>query len=100
MHKKQQITIAKKRIDILFRQAKRAAIKDRLDRADRYVELARKIAMRHNISIKSKWKRRICKECYSYLFPDKTAKTRISKGRLITKCLNCMTINRYDYKDK
>ncbi len=99
MGNKKNKRIAKKRIEILFEEAKKAALEGELKRSDRYVELARKIGMRHNVPLKSKYKRRVCKTCYSYLHPSKTCKIRIKKGLLITKCLKCGTINRFGYKD-
>ncbi|MEF8833013.1 MAG: ribonuclease P [Candidatus Thermoplasmatota archaeon] len=99
MGRKKDKKIAKKRIDILFEEAEKAALEDELERSDRYVGLARKIGMRHNVPLKSKHKRRICNNCYSYLHPYKTCKIRIKDGLLITKCLKCGTINRFKYKD-
>jgi len=81
-----------------MKEAKEAALKDDLSRADRYVEIARKIGMKHNISLDSKYKRRICKNCYSYLLPSKSCKTRIKDGMIITRCLSCGYINRFEYK--
>jgi len=91
--------IAKKRIKILFEEAEKAALKGELESSDRYIELARKIGMRHNVSLESKHKRRVCKNCYSYLHPCKTCRIRIKDGLLITKCLKCGAINRFGYKD-
>ncbi len=91
--------IAKKRIDILMKEAEKAALEDELKRADRYVRLARKIGMRHNLSLDSKYKRKICTKCYSYLFPSKSCKVRVKRGTIITRCSRCGTINRYRYKD-
>ncbi len=99
MGRKRNKNIARKRIEILLEEAKKAALEDELERSDRYVELARKIGMRHNISLESKYKRRICENCYSYLHPSKTCKIRIKDGLLVTKCLKCGTINRFQYKD-
>lgn len=91
--------IAKKRISILMREAKKAALEDELEKADRYVEIARKIGMKHNVSLNSKYKRKICSNCYSYLFPSKSCKIRVKEGAIITRCLGCGTINRFKYKD-
>ncbi len=90
-HKK----IAERRIEKLFDEAKKASLNDDIHRANRYVELARKIGMKYNLSLPSSFRRRVCKNCYSYLFPGKTCSTRINKGKIITKCLKCKTINRY-----
>ncbi|MFP4142034.1 MAG: ribonuclease P protein component 4 [Thermoplasmata archaeon] len=97
--RKKDKRIAKRRIDILMEEAKKAALEDELERADRYVELARGIGMRHNISLPSEYKRKICSNCYSYLLPSRSCRIRVERGKLIIKCLNCRTINRFVYKD-
>jgi len=99
MGRKKNKKIARRRIKILFEEAEKAALDSELERSDRYVELARKLGMRHNISLESKYKRRICKKCYSYLHPSKTCRIRIKEGSLITKCLKCGSINRFEYRD-
>ncbi len=98
-NKRKNKRIAENRIRILFQEAKKAALKDEFDRADRYVELARKIGMRHNVSIPSKYRRRVCKRCYSYLHPSKTCSVRLKKGKLISRCFICGTINRFVYQE-
>ncbi len=99
MNKKKEKKIAQKRIEILFEEAKKAASKGKIDRSNRYAELARKIGMRHNISLDSRFKRRICENCHSYLHPGKTCGVRLKEGMLISKCFKCGTINRFKYKD-
>ncbi len=86
------------RIDILFEEAKKAVQRREIERAHRYVDLARKIGMRHNVPLPSKYKRRVCENCHSYLYPGKTCKTRLRKGQLVSSCLECGTINRYGYE--
>ncbi len=90
--------MARKRIDRLFEEAKKAASDERMDRADRYVELARKLGMRYNVSLISQYRRRICKKCYSYMHPGVSCRVRLRDGMLITKCNRCGTINRYVYQ--
>ncbi|MBS3817440.1 MAG: hypothetical protein KGY76_07760 [Candidatus Thermoplasmatota archaeon] len=99
MSKKRKRRIAKNRIRILFEEAKKAALADELERADRYVELARKIGMKHNVSLPSKYKRRFCKNCYSYLHPGRSCRVRLKDGILVSRCSGCGTINRYGYED-
>jgi len=99
MGRKKNKRIAKKRIEILLEKAEKAALEGELERSDRYVELARKIGMRHNVPLESKYKRRICKNCYSYLHPSKTCRIRIKNGSLVTKCSRCGTINRFKYDE-
>ncbi|MEF8874539.1 MAG: hypothetical protein V5A88_07725 [Candidatus Thermoplasmatota archaeon] len=100
MSRRKNKRIAKNRIRILFEEAEKAALADELKRANRYVELARKIGMRHNVSLPSEYKRRMCSSCYSYLHPSKSCKVRLKDGLLVSRCFECGTINRYGYEDR
>lgn len=87
---KKRRKIAQERVEILFSLAQEEAMKGNKEWADRYVKLARRIAMRCNISISRKHKRKFCKYCYSYLFPDRArVRTNPKKKRVEIKCLNC-----------
>ena len=86
-----QLKIAKERIDILFSEARKTKEKKL---QNRYVELARRIGMRYNVKIESKYRRRYCRYCYAYLH----GKRRLSKGNLIVECTACKKVNRYPYK--
>ncbi len=86
-----QLKIAKERIDILFSEAQKTKEKKL---KDRYVELARKIGMRYNVKIESRYRRRYCRYCYKYL----DGKRRLVKGKLVVMCASCRKVNRYPYK--
>jgi ribonuclease P protein subunit RPR2 len=89
--------IAQKRVDILFLQAERIFSEDsRL--ADRYVTLARKLALKYKISFSKEQKVKFCKNCSSFLVNGNNARIRLSKGNIVIKCLNCNTIRRSKYK--
>lgn len=92
--------IARERIKILLNLA-RKTIKENPNRSRRYVELARKIAMRTNYRMK-KLKRNFCKNCNTLLIPGYTARVRLSKKHraVIVTCLNCGRVYRYPYKPK
>lgn len=90
MKSKQQI--AKERIDILFQQAK-----ENSEMADRYVEIARKIAMKSRLSIPAKYKRMFCKYCHTY-FQKGNYKIRLKKGNKHYWCLTCKKLVRIPYK--
>lgn len=90
MKTKQQI--AKERIEILFQQAK-----ENSKMADRYVQLARKIAMRARIPIPTKYKRKFCKFCHTY-FQKGNYKIRLKKGKKHYWCLACKKLVRIPYK--
>jgi len=98
--KKNQKTIAKTRIDQLFDLAEKCALSDRLNLANRYVEIARKISMRHLVPIPKEYKRRFCKHCYNYLLPHLTGRIRIHRNKLIIYCFNCNKYTRIPLKNR
>ncbi len=87
--KKQYKEIAAKRITLLLHQAEQMAKTGRFTYANRYVELARKLSMRYLVPLPSEYKQQICRHCYHYLLPGRTARTRIHRGHLILYCLHC-----------
>ena len=68
--------------------------------SNRYITLARKIAMKFNLRIPRELKRRYCKHCYSYLVPNKNCRVRVHKSRVIYYCLNCKKFMRFVIKKK
>lgn len=88
IQKHQQKEIAQERITILFQQAEKVFQKDKA-LANRYVELARKIAMKVKTRIPTNLKRRFCKHCYKYLKPGVNARVRTREGKVIISCLEC-----------
>lgn len=80
--------IARERIDRLMEEAG-ARAPARPDLARRYVERARRIAMRHRVRIPARDKRRFCRRCHAYLVPGRDARVRIHRGRVIVTCLHC-----------
>ena len=93
-NKQQFKKIAKVRINRLFSLAEQAALAGELKRADRYVQLARKISMRYLVPMPRDYKRRFCKYCYAYLIPGKTARIRIHRGKIILFCFRCQHFTR------
>lgn len=94
-----QQRIAKERIKILFDQALRQAKKNNLKRSNRYVFLARKIAMKFNLRIPKLLRRKFCHKCYHYLLPGKNVRVRTNpKTKAVEMtCLDCKHVNRYPY---
>lgn len=92
--------IAKQRISQLFELAEREALRDRMNRADRYVEIARKIGMKYRVRIPKKYKLLFCKNCYRFLLPGVNARIRVSRGRLIIYCSRCGSYRRISLKEK
>jgi ribonuclease P protein subunit RPR2 len=96
--KKQQKIIANRRINKLFIMAEENAFKGKINLSNRYVELARKISMRNLAPIQKKFKRRFCKHCYGYLFPNYTCRVRINRGKLVIFCYKCGKYTRIPLK--
>ncbi|MBW2982425.1 ribonuclease P [Candidatus Woesearchaeota archaeon] len=84
------------RIEILFKEAKTAFKKDP-KRADRYVKLARELAMKYKVRIPRELKRRFCKHCNSYLVPSKNVRIRTRNKKVVYYCLNCKNYMRFPY---
>lgn len=90
--KQKQKKIALERIRTLFSEAA-----NNKELADRYVFLARKIAMKAKIAIPPKYKRRFCKHCYNYLTPGVNARVRTRQGKVIISCLGCKRFMRIPF---
>jgi len=86
--------IAEERIAVLFGQASLAFPRDPA-MSNRYVELARKIAMRQRVRIDPALRRRFCHHCYAYLMPGVTMRVRIHHGSVVVTCLVCNKKTRY-----
>ncbi len=91
--KSKQKQIAKERIATLFKQAEEAFSKNK-SLANRYVTLARKIAMKTRTRIPRELKRRYCKHCYKYLKQSKNAQVRIRNRTVIISCFECNKFTR------
>ena len=89
--------IAKERIEILFEQAEKNPKK-----ADRYVFLARKLAMRYNIRMSKNLKRLFCKKCHHYFTHkgDVTVRTNPKTKSVEYLCKGCGKVTRYGYAAK
>lgn len=90
--------IARERIRILFDEAEKAAHDGRLDRADRYVELARLVGMRYNVPIPRDLKSFMCRKCGAYLLPGETSRVRTRGTRVATTCLRCGHVRRVPFQ--
>ncbi len=94
-HKIQRI--AKERIKLMFELAKDNFKKDSRI-SDKYIKMARRIAMKHKIRLPSSLKKRFCKNCHKYLVPSFNCRVRIHKHRLIYYCLSCRHYMRHPIK--
>lgn len=82
-----QQDIAEERIQILFNEAEKAA-PSHPDRADRYVEIARTIAMKFNLSLPPALRAQVCRSCYAYLSPTRK-QVRVAEGEKRVTCTEC-----------
>jgi ribonuclease P protein subunit RPR2 len=83
--------IALKRVETLFQLAKDIIHKDP-ELAQRYVQLARRIAMRTRLKLPKVYKRLVCRKCKSFILPGVNCRIRIQKRRephMVITCLIC-----------
>jgi len=86
-----QLRIAEERIVELFKQAEDA----NQHYANRYVEIARKIAMKYKLKMPSELRKRFCKKCGSYLRQGVNCRVRTRDGKLVYYCVNCNSFMRF-----
>ncbi len=91
------VDMAEQRIRRLFDLAEQA-FPARPDLANRYVEIARRISMRHRASIPPGLKKRVCKKCGAFLVPGGNSRVRLDGKNAIVTCLECGALRRYPYK--
>jgi len=80
------------RIKRLFNQAKKEPAMSK-----RYIELAKKTAMKTTMKIPKRLKKTYCQKCLS-LFNSKNSKIRIRRDLKVIKCLKCGNYNRIKIK--
>ena len=86
--------IARERIEILFEQA-HLAFYDHPERSNRYVAIARKIAMRQRLRIDQEFRRQFCHHCYTFLVPGKNMRVRMHRSHVVVTCCCCNKKTRY-----
>lgn len=91
--------IVKERVERLFQQAE-MEYEEHPERSHRYVEIARKVAMKVNYSIPKRYRRRFCQHCYSYLMPGDNCKVRLDSKHQekVIRCLECGESSRIPYQ--
>lgn len=93
--------IAEERIDILMNLAEKESKDGKTDRSKNYVVLGKKIAMRMRMPYPKEWKRRICKNCGSFLIYGKNSRVRTKAKNyphVVITCLECNSITRIPIK--
>ncbi len=94
--------IALRRIRRLFELALKV-VREEPDLADRYAELARRIAMKARVRIPPEYKRLICKHCKRFIVPGLTCRVRLQPRRephIAITCLRCGGIYRIPIKGR
>ena len=83
--------IAMQRIQTLFRLAMETHHEDP-QLAQRYVNIARRIAMAAKIRLPTEYRRQICRHCKSFILPGVSCRVRIKQKRephVVITCLKC-----------
>jgi ribonuclease P protein subunit RPR2 len=93
--------LAAERIERLFELADRV-FRKRPELADRYVQLAWRLATRYNVRFPPHLKRKFCRRCKTFWVPSVTCRvrTRPHPPSVIVTCLRCGRITRLPYKQK
>jgi ribonuclease P protein subunit RPR2 len=90
------LEIAEERIEILFNKADEK-FSTHPERSNRYVEMARNIAKKYNISMSASWSKRFCHSCNHFMKPGSNCQIRLSNSSVVIKCLECGNINKIPY---
>ncbi|MEM3578257.1 MAG: ribonuclease P [Candidatus Bathyarchaeia archaeon] len=83
--------IAMQRIHTLFRLAKETYREDHA-LAQRYVDIARRIAMAAKVRLPKEYRRQVCRHCKSFILPGVNCRVRIRQWRephVVITCLEC-----------
>ena len=83
--------IALQRIRTLFELAKKN-IREEPELAQRYAQIARKIAMRTRVKLPTEYRRLICRHCKSFIYPGVNCRVRSQQKRephMTITCLAC-----------
>ena len=95
--KKQQKRLALDEITTILDKAKE--VFDRKpDLAHKYAKKARRTSLKYKLKLPLEFKRRICKNCYSFLVPGKNLRVRTHRGHVVYYCLECKKFMRIGYK--
>lgn len=91
------IAIVKRRIQTLLDEAENAAKEDQ-ERANRYLIMARKLAMKHKVRMPYGSSRRFCRKCNTFWVPGKNVRIRTRDGHQVYLCLECKNMKRFPYR--
>lgn len=93
-----QKELAIERVRRLFELAEESH-RENTNMADRYIELARDMAMHYKIGVPKEFRTRFCRKCGSYLSAGSTSsvRTRTDKKAVIIRCKKCENVMRFPY---
>ena len=94
--------IALKRVHTLFSLAKEVIHEDP-ELAQRYVQIARRIAMRTKLHMPKEYRNLICRHCKSFILPGVNCRIRIQQRRephMVITCLNCGQHSRFPLRGR
>lgn len=99
MQSKKSQDLIIERIEKLFELAEKS-FKEHPERSHRYVQMMRKMAMRHNVRLPKRIKKRFCNKCYKFLVPGKNCRirTNVRQQAVIITCLECNNVMRIPYR--
>jgi len=83
--------IALERIHKLFKLARETIHKDKA-LAQRYVNIARRLAMAAKVRLPREYRRQVCRHCKSFILPGVNCRVRIQQRRephVVITCLEC-----------
>ena len=83
--------IAMQRIRTLFHLARETVHEDTA-LAQRYVDIARKVAMAAKVRLPKEYRSQVCRHCKSFILPGVNCRVRIKQRRephMVITCLNC-----------
>lgn len=90
--------ISRERINYLMRLADDVFLQDP-ERAQRYVDLSRRVGMRNRVRLPKIWRRRICRNCKAFLWPGVNCRIRLRTRRqphIVVTCFKCGHCMRYN----
>ena len=96
MNKRSARKIALERVRVLFQLAGENVHK-KPDLAQRYVEVARKIAMRTRLHLPKEFRLQVCRHCKRFIMPGVGSRVRVQPRRdshVVVTCLYCRGITR------
>ena len=97
--KKQQQKLALSEIRGILAKA-REVFDAKPELAHKYAKKSRRIALKYKFKPPLILKRRICKNCFSFLVPGKNLRVRTTRGHVTYYCLECKKFMRFGYKKK